>query len=49
VRGLSRLDPAARVVLMSGSGAPLAAGAAALHKPFGLPELLDAVKRALAG
>jgi DNA-binding response OmpR family regulator len=52
---LRRLDPAARVVVMSAGGeAPLAealalGAATALHKPFGLSELLEAVKRALAG
>jgi DNA-binding NtrC family response regulator len=52
---LLRLDPAARVVVISAGGeAPLAealalGAAAALLKPFGLPELLDAVKRALPG
>ena len=51
---LRRLDPAARVVVISAGGEgplgeALALGAAtALHKPFGLSELLDAVKRALA-
>ena len=52
---LRRLDPAVKVVAMSAGGAgPLAealalGAAAALLKPFGLPELLDAVKRALPG
>ena len=52
---LRRLDPAARVVVMSAGGeAPLAEGlalgaATALHKPFVLVELLDASWRALAG
>ena len=51
---LRRLDPAARVVVISAGGEgplaeALALGAAtALHKPFGLPELLGAVRRALA-
>jgi CheY-like chemotaxis protein len=59
LRQLRRLDPAARVVVMSAGGpgpsgdfapAALALGAAAaLRKPFGMPELLAAVAQALAG
>jgi CheY-like chemotaxis protein len=55
IRELRRLDPAAKVVAMSAGGEgplteALALGAAAaLQKPFGLPELLGAVGRALAG
>jgi CheY-like chemotaxis protein len=57
LRELRRLGPAVKAVMMSaGSAGPgegpladaLALGAAAtLHKPFDVPELLDAVKRVL--
>ena len=55
IRELRRLSPEVKVVAMSAGGeGPLAealalGAAAALEKPFGLAELLGAVRRALSG